>query len=51
MGPDYELVATAVSVNAALLMVVAGVHRRLLQWRNTRTCVACGAPVDRCRCR
>jgi hypothetical protein len=51
MGPDYEVVATAVSVNAALLMVVAGVHRRLLQWRNTRTCVACRAPVDRCRCR
>jgi hypothetical protein len=51
MGPDPELVATAATINAALLMIVAGMHRRLLQWRTHRTCVACGAPVDRCRCR
>jgi hypothetical protein len=51
MGPDPHVVAIAATFNASLLMIVAGLHRHMLQWRPHRTCVCCRAPVDRCRCR
>jgi hypothetical protein len=38
------------SLSAAALMIFSGVQKRLLDWRDARTCVSCGRKVDRCRC-
>jgi hypothetical protein len=50
MSSNPLLVATVSSMSAALLMVSAGLQKRLIVWRQGRTCVSCGRKIGRCRC-
>ena len=44
------LASTVTSLSAAVLMVLAGMQKRLLVKRE-RTCVSCGRRADQCCCR
>lgn len=46
---SHTLASTVTSLSAAVLMVVAGMQKRLLV-RRERTCVSCGRRADQCTC-
>jgi hypothetical protein len=50
MSSNPLLAATVTSMSAALLMVSAGLQKRLIDWRERRPCAVCGLKGNRCRC-
>jgi NADH pyrophosphatase NudC (nudix superfamily) len=50
--PSHYVYVALLALGIAYLMMLAGVRRRLLEWkRTTRICPSCGRPAHRCPCR